>query len=153
MLFRSVRKCDAIVAALAEGPMTLSKLTQATCTPYGSIQQFIRPLLANRRVIRTKRGIYALPGAAPVFVATDDAIIRALRRWPMRLRALVQHINKSPNISATQSTVIGVLARLKKQGTVKQDQWGGEYRLAYVRALRGREEKYSAAKGTRSPRK
>jgi len=132
-----IRKCDAIVAALKEGPMTLSKLAQASCTPYNSLQQFIRPLLANRKIIRTKRGIYALLGAAPAFVTTEDAIIRALRRRPMRLRALLQHIIESQNISIAQSTIIGVLARLKRMGTVKHGGWGGEYRLARrVRPLR-----------------
>jgi hypothetical protein len=103
-----------------------------------SLPQFLRLLLAKGKVIRTNRGIYALPGAAPAFVTTDDAIITALSGWPMRLRALVQHINKSQNITRAQSTVIGVLARLKRIGTVKQGERGGEYRLARrVRTSRG----------------
>jgi len=118
-----IRKCDAIVAALAEGPMTLSEIAHATCTPYGSLQQFIRPLLAKRKVIRSERGVYALPGAAPVFVTTDDAIIRALRKRPMRLRALAEHINKPP------TTVLSALARLKTAGRIKHHKWCAEYRL------------------------
>jgi predicted transcriptional regulator len=119
-----IRKCDAIVAALAEGPMTLSEITRVTCTPYGSIQQFIRSLLARRKIIRTKRGVFALPGAAPVFVTTDDVIIRALRKRPMKLRTLAERINKP------QTTVLSALVRLKKAGAVKHEGWGAEYRLA-----------------------
>jgi predicted transcriptional regulator len=119
-----VSKSEAIVAALKKGPMSISALCQTTSTALGAIYQFIRPLLANRKVIRTKRGVYALPGAAPVFVTTDDVIIRALRKRPMRLPALAQHINKPP------TTVLSALARLKTAGTVKHDGWGAEYRLA-----------------------
>jgi predicted transcriptional regulator len=119
-----IRKCDAIVAALAEGPLTLTKLTHAACTPYGSLQQFIRQLLDKRKIIRTKRGVYALPGAAPAFVTTDEVIIRALRKRPMRLPVLAQHINKP------STTVLSALVRLKTAGTVKHDGWGADYRLA-----------------------
>jgi predicted transcriptional regulator len=119
-----ISKSEAIVAALKKGPMSISALCQTTSTALDAIYQFIRPLLANRKVIRTKRGVYALPGAAPVFVTTDDVIIRALRKRPMRLPALAQHINKPP------TTVLSALARLKTAGTVKHDGWGAEYRLA-----------------------
>ena len=119
-----IRKYDAIIAALSEGPMTLSELTHATWTPYGSLHQFIRPLLAKRSVIRTKRGVYALPGAAPVFVTTDDVIIRALRKRPMKLRTLAEHINKPP------TTILSALARLKTAGKIKPHKWGAEYHLA-----------------------
>jgi predicted transcriptional regulator len=114
----------AIVAALKKGPMSISALCQTTSTRLDAIYQFIRPQLAKRRIIRTKRGVYALPGAAPIFVATDDIIIRALRKKPMKLPELAQHIHKPP------TTILSALARLKKAGTVKHEGWGGEYRLA-----------------------
>jgi hypothetical protein len=136
-----ISKCDAIIAALKKGPMTVPILTQVTCTTPSNLCQFIDLLLANGRVIRTKRGTYALAGTAPVFVATCDAIIRALSKQAMRLGSLVQHINKSTNISRSRGTVTTVLRRLKKEGTVKQDRWGGEYRLHRdrLRRLSGRE--------------
>jgi predicted transcriptional regulator len=131
-----ISKSDAIIAALKEGPMSISGLRQTTSTALDAIYQFVRPLLANRRIIRTKRGVYALPGAAPAFVATDDAIVRALRRRPMRLPALAQRINKP------LTTVLSGLARLKTAGTVKHDGWGAEYRLArQVRPVRRRERR------------
>jgi predicted transcriptional regulator len=119
-----ISKSEAIVAALKKGPMSISALCQTTSTALDAIYQFIRPLHASHQVIRTKRGVYALPGAAPVFVTTDEVIIRALRKRPMRLPALAQHINKPP------TTVLSALARLKNAGTVKHDGWGAEYRVA-----------------------
>ena len=104
--------------------MTFSDLCQSTSTALDAIYQYIRPLLADRRIIRSERGVYALPGVAAVFVTTDHAIIRALRRRPMRLPALARHIKKPP------TTVLSGLARLKKAGTVKHGGWGAEYRLA-----------------------
>jgi predicted transcriptional regulator len=63
-----ISKCDAIIAALKKGPMTVSTLARVTCTTPSSLYQFIDLLLANGRVIRTKRGTYALAGTAPVYV-------------------------------------------------------------------------------------
>ena len=58
----------------------------------------------------------------------------------MKLGLLVQHVNKSTRSARSRSTIRDVLSRLKKQGTVKQEQRYGEYRLAgRVRAVRGRE--------------
>jgi predicted Rossmann fold nucleotide-binding protein DprA/Smf involved in DNA uptake len=117
-------KSEAIVAALKKGPMSISALCQTTSTKLDAIYQFIRPLLAKSTVIRIKRGVYALPGAAPAFVTTDDVISRALRKRPMKLRALAQHIDKPT------PTVLSALARLKTAGTVKHEGRGAEYRLA-----------------------
>jgi predicted transcriptional regulator len=133
-----VSKCAAIIAALENGPMTVPALAQDTCTTPSSLYQFIDLLLANGRVIRTKRGIYALAGMAPVFVPTCDAIIKALSKKAMRLGPLVRHINVSRKISRSPGTVTAVLSRLKKEGRVKQDRSGGEYRVARrLRTVRG----------------
>jgi hypothetical protein len=132
-----ISKCDAIIAALKKGPMTVRTLARLTCTTLPSLYQFIDLLLANGRIIRTKRGTYALAGTAPVFVTTRGAIIGALSKRAMRLGPLVQHINKSTNIGRSRGAVTAVLAYLKKEGAVKQDQWGSEYHLAR-RARSGR---------------
>jgi predicted transcriptional regulator len=133
-----ISKCDAIIAALKKGPVAVPILTQVTRITPSNLCQFINLLIANGRVIRTKRGTYALAGTAPVYVATCDAIIRALSKQAMRLGPLIQHINKSTNISRSRGTVTTVLRRLKKEGTVKQDRSRGEYRLARrLRAGRG----------------
>jgi predicted transcriptional regulator len=135
-----VSKGDTIVAALENGPITFQALAQEIRSPPSSLPQFLDPLLAKGTVIRTKRGIYALPGSAPVYVPTCDAIISALTKKTMKLGPLVQHVNKSTKSTRSRSTIRAVLARLKKQGTVKQDRRGGEYRLVRrVRAVRGRE--------------
>jgi DNA-binding transcriptional regulator YhcF (GntR family) len=105
-----------------------------------SLPQFLALLHANGTVIRTGHGIYALPGSAPVYVSTCDAIISALTKKTMKLGPLVQHVNKSTKSTRSPRTIRTALSRLKKQGTVKQDRRSGEYRLApRVRAVRGRE--------------
>jgi DNA-binding IclR family transcriptional regulator len=133
-----VSKGDAIVAALKKGPMTFQELARKTCTTPLSLPQFLDRLFAEGTVIRTGRGIYALPGSAPVYVPTCDAIVSALTKKPMTLGPLVQDVNKSTKGTRSRGTVRTVLARLEKEGTVKQDRRGGEYRLATrMRAMRG----------------
>jgi predicted transcriptional regulator len=124
-----VSRGQAIVAALKKGPMSFQALAREINSPPSSLPQFLEPLLAKGTVIRTKRGIYALPGSAPVYVPTCDAIISALTKRTMKLGPLIQHVNKSTKSTRSRSTIRTVLARLKKQGTVKQDRPGGEYRL------------------------
>ena len=132
-----VSKGDAIVAALKKGPMTFQELARETCTTPLSLPQFLDRLLANGTVIRTGHGIYALPGSAPVYVPTCDAIISALTKKTMKPGALVQHVNKSTKSTRSRSTITTALSRLTKQGTVKQDRRSGEYRLATrMRAMR-----------------
>jgi hypothetical protein len=133
-----VSKGDAIAAALKKGPMTFQALARETCTTLLSLPQFLGRLLAKGTVIRTSHGIYALPGSAPAYVPTCDAIISALTKKTMKLGSLVQHVNKLTRSTRSRGTISTVLSRLEKQGTVKQDRWGGEYRLApSVRALWG----------------
>jgi hypothetical protein len=133
-----VSKGDAIVAALEKGPMTFQALARETRTTLLSLPQFLGLLLAKRTVIRTGRGIYALPGSAPVYTPTCDAIISTLTKKTMKLGPLVRHVNKSTKSIRSRGTISTVLSRLKKQGTVKQDRRGGEYRLAgRVHAARG----------------
>jgi DNA-binding IclR family transcriptional regulator len=132
-----IPKRDAIIGALKSGLKTVSELVQETGTPLASIYQFIRPLIANGKVIRTKWGTYALADAAPVYVTTRDAAITALRRKPVKFRPLLQHINKSTNSARSPNTLASVLGALIKRGMVKQDRRGGEYRLAR-RARSGR---------------
>jgi hypothetical protein len=124
-----ISKCDAIIAALKKGPMTGTTLAQETGTTPSSLYQFIDLLLANRKVIRIKHGTYALAGTGQVFVPTSDAIIKVLSKQAMTLGPLVRRVNKSTNSSRSPGTVTTVLRRLKKEGTVKQDRRGGEYRL------------------------
>ena len=145
-----ISKRDAIIAALKEGPVSVQTLAQVTCTTPTSLYQFIDPLLADGRIIRIKHGTYALARSAPVFVKTCDAILKALNKKAMRLGPLLQHVNRSTNISRSRGTVTTVLGRLKKEGRIKQDQWGGEYRLALasgviVGSLPGRGRSSSAA--------
>jgi predicted transcriptional regulator len=125
-----ISKCDAIIAALEKGLMTVPTLAQVTCTTPSSLYQFIDLLLANGRVIRTKRGTLALAGTAPVYVPTCDAIISALTKKTMKLGTLVQRVNRSTKSTRSRGTITTVLSRLIKQGTVQQDRRGGEYRLA-----------------------
>jgi hypothetical protein len=134
-----VSKGDAIVAALKKGPMTFQALARETRTTALSLPQFLALMHANGTVIRTGHGIYALPGSAPAYVPTCDAIISALTKKPMKLGSLVQHVNKLTKSTRARGTISTVLSRLEKQGTVKQDRRGGEYRLApSVRAVRRR---------------
>jgi hypothetical protein len=125
-----VSKADAIVAALEKSPMHVQALAQETHTTLLSLYQFLGPLLAKRKVIRTGRGIYALPGSAPVYTATCHAIISALTKKTMELGPLVQRVSKSTKSTRSRGTISTVLSRLKNQGTVKQDRRGGEYRLS-----------------------
>jgi len=143
-----VSKCDAIVAVLKKGPMPFQALAREIRSTPSSLPQFLDLLLAKGKVIRTKHGIYALPGSAPVYVPTCDAIISALSKKTMKPGSLVQHVNKSTKSTRSRSAIRTVLARLKKQGTVKQDGRGSEYRLVRrVRAVQGRE---SAARRSQS---
>jgi hypothetical protein len=120
---------DAIIAALKNGPMT----RQAPASEVGSapllLHQFIDSLLAKGTIIRTKRGVYALPGTAPVYVTTSDAVMSGLTKKPMKMDALVRHVNRLTKSASPRTMIHRVLLRLKKQGTVKQDRRGGEYRL------------------------
>jgi hypothetical protein len=124
-----VSRGDAILAALKQGPMTFQALAREINNPPSSVPQFLEPLLARGKVIRIKRGIYALPGSAPAYVPTSDAIVSALAKKPMKLGPLVQHVIESTNGTRSRSSIRTVLSRLKDQSTVKQDRRWGEYRL------------------------
>jgi predicted transcriptional regulator len=119
---------DAIVAALREGPMDVPGLAQKTGKGTSTVKSALhRHLLPNGIVIRAiKRGTFALAGTAPVYVPTCDAIISALTKKTMKLGALVQRVNRSTKSTRSRGTIKTVLSRLIKQGTVKQDRWGGE---------------------------
>jgi lambda repressor-like predicted transcriptional regulator len=144
---------DAIVAALKNGPMTYQALAREVSTP-SSIPQFLNFLLAKRKIIRTKRGIYALPGSAPAYVPTSDVIISALRKKPMKLASLVQYVNKSTTSARSRGTIRDVLSRLRKEGTVEKERRYGEYRLVRRARLvrRGREGAAAPAAAPRSSR-
>jgi predicted transcriptional regulator/lambda repressor-like predicted transcriptional regulator len=127
---RYVSNEKAIVAALKNGPMTYRALSSEVSTP-SSIPQYLDFLLAKGKIIRTERGIYALPGTAPVYIPTSDAIISALSKRAMKLGRLVQRVNKLIKGARSRGTITTILRELKKQGTVKQEQkYGGEYHLA-----------------------
>ena len=84
-----VSRGHAIAAALKNGPMSFQALAREINNPPSSLPQFLEPLLAKGTVIRTKRGIYALGGSAPVYVPTCDAIISALTKRTMKLGPLI----------------------------------------------------------------
>lgn len=144
-----VSKGNAIAVALKKGPMTVQVLAREIRSTTLSLPQFLGSLLAKGTIIRTKRGIYALPGSAPVYVPTCDAIISALTKKAMKLGPLVKRVNKSTKSIRARGTISTVLSRLKKEGTVKQEGRGGEYRLLRrVRAVRGRKSR--ARRGAQS---
>ena len=120
---------DAICAALKNGPMTRQALASEVGSTPLLLQQFIDSLLAKGTIIRTKRGVYALAGTAPVYVTTSDAIMSGLTKKPMKMDALVRHVNRLTKSASPQAMIHSVLLRLKEHGTVKQDRRGGEYRL------------------------
>jgi DNA-binding transcriptional ArsR family regulator/predicted transcriptional regulator len=129
-----VSRGDAIVAALGEGPLSFQALAREINSPSSSVPQFLEPLLAKGKVIRIKRGIYALNGTGPAYIPTSDAIVSALKKRPMKLGPLVQHVIALTKSTRSRSSIRTVLSRLKKQGTVKQERQWGEYRL--VRRMR-----------------
>jgi lambda repressor-like predicted transcriptional regulator len=134
---RYVSKGDVIVATLKGGPMTFQALAREIACPPSSLPQFLEPLLAKGKVIRTNRGIYALPGSAPVYVPTSDAIISALSKKRMKLGHLVQRVIKSTKGTRSRGSIRTVLSRLKKEGTVKHDRLRSEYCLSAARRGRG----------------
>jgi DNA-binding transcriptional ArsR family regulator len=124
-----VSRGDAIVAALKKGPMSFQALAREINNPLSSVPQFLEPLLAKGKVIRIQRGIYALHGRAPAYIPTSDAIISALTKKPMKLGPLVQQVIELTKSTRSRSSIRTVLSRLKRLGTVKQEQPYGEYRL------------------------
>ena len=59
--------------------MTVPRLAEKAGKAKGTIVQALQAsLLPNNEVIRTKRGIYALPGTEPPYISKSDAIIAAL---------------------------------------------------------------------------
>jgi predicted transcriptional regulator len=124
-----VPKGEAIVAALKNGPMHLETLAREIGSTPSSLPQFLYWMLVEGTIIRTKRGVYALPGSAPIYVPTSDAIISALSKKAMKPGPLLQHVNKLIRGTRSRGTITTVLRRLKKEGTVKQEQRYGEYRL------------------------
>jgi hypothetical protein len=69
------------------------------------------PAHARRWPARLIFGVYALPGSAPVYVPTRDAIFSALAKKTMKLGRLVQHVYKSTKSTRSRSTIRTVLAR------------------------------------------
>jgi lambda repressor-like predicted transcriptional regulator len=89
---------DAIVEALKKGPMTVSALARETGKRIPTIKSALhRHLLANRTVIRTKFGVYALAGTQSPYVSRGDAIVAALKKGPMSFQALAREINNPPS--------------------------------------------------------
>jgi lambda repressor-like predicted transcriptional regulator len=146
-----VSRNDAIIGALKRnGPMSFQDLIREIGITPMSLPQYLEVLRAKGKIIRTARGIYALPGSAPVFVPTSDAIIAALTKKPMKLGALIEHARKLANADKARGTIRSVLARLQRDGVVIQARKWGEYRL--VRASRGAVRK-SPAKSNRQSRR
>ena len=61
---RYVSKGELIIAELAKGPMTFQMLVQETGITPQSLPRFLEVLRAKRKIIRVRRGMYALPGGA-----------------------------------------------------------------------------------------
>jgi lambda repressor-like predicted transcriptional regulator len=134
-----VSKGDAILGALIKGPMTFQELVREIGITPQSLPQFLERLRAKGQIIRTRRGIYALPGSEQAYVPTCDAIIHALTKEPMKLGPLVKRVNKSTKSTRSRGTITSGLRGLIKQGIVKQDCRGDEYRLLRpMRAVRKR---------------
>jgi lambda repressor-like predicted transcriptional regulator len=132
-----VSRGDAIVAALKKGPLSFQALAREINNPPSSVPQFLEPLLAKGKVIRIKRGIYALHGSAPAYIPTSDAIISALTKKPMKLGPLVQHVIEFTKGTRSRSSIRTVLSRLKRLGTVEQDRrWGAYHLVRYTRPMR-----------------
>ena len=127
---RYVSKGDAIVAALKRnGSMSFQALVREIGITPLSLPQFLERLREKGAIIRTKRGVYSLPGSAPAYVPTSDAIISALTKKPMKLGHLVQHVNKLTKSARSRGTITTVLSRLVEEGSVKQQQRYGSYSL------------------------
>ena len=148
-----VSKSDAIVAALQKnGPMSFRELVREISITPRSLPQFLEVLRAKHKIIRTARGIYALPGTAPPFVPTSDAIVTALTKRRMKLGALIEKVQKLANAKRARGTIRTVLARLQKEGIVTQDRQWGEYRLARVPLAAVRNTRNSVHRQRNAPR-
>jgi hypothetical protein len=72
---------DAIVTTLKEGPMSVPELAKKTGKSEVTITNTLQSyLLPNNEVMRTKRGIYALPGTEPSYISKSEAIVAALKK-------------------------------------------------------------------------
>jgi hypothetical protein len=141
-----VSRGDAIVAALKKGPMSFQALAREINNPPSSVPQFLEPLLAKGKVIRIKRGIYALHGRAPAYMPTSDAIISALIKKPMKLGPLVQHVIELTKNTRSRSSIRTVLPASK--GWARSNRSNGMVSIASPRACaRCGEERERAAEG------
>jgi predicted transcriptional regulator len=138
-----VSKRDMILAALKKekGPILNSTLSQETGIPPNSLRTFLAHMRDEGTVIRSGRAAHALPGAAPEYVTTDDAVIMALRAKPMKYRSIIKHTARS------RPAVALCLGRLKKKALVKQERRAEDYRLT----RRGRARAQRIAGGGRHP--
>jgi DNA-binding transcriptional ArsR family regulator len=127
---RYVSKGELIIAELAKGPMTFQMLVQETGITPQSLPQFLEVLRAKRKIIRVRRGMYALPGRAQEYVPTSDLIIYRLAERPMKLGALILHVNKATKIPRARGSIRTVLSGLIRKGRVEQEKPYGKYRLA-----------------------
>jgi lambda repressor-like predicted transcriptional regulator len=100
-----ISRGDAIVAALKKGPMSFQELAREIDNPSSSVPQFLEPLLAKGKVVRIKRGIYALRGSEPAYIPTSDAIVSALTKKPVKLGPLVQHVIESTKGTRSRSSM------------------------------------------------
>lgn len=95
---RFIAARDAILEALKKGPMTVSALARETGKGIPTIKSALhRHLLADRTVIRTKFGVYALAGTQSPYVSRGDAIVAALKKGFMSFQALAREINNPPS--------------------------------------------------------
>jgi DNA-binding transcriptional ArsR family regulator len=124
---------EKIVAALAKGAMTFQMLVQETGITPQSLPQFLEVLRAKGKIVRVRRGMYALPGRAQEYVSTSDLIVAALARKPLKRGALVREVNKLTATARSRGAIGNVLDGLIKRGRVGQEKPYGEYHLGPVR--------------------
>jgi lambda repressor-like predicted transcriptional regulator len=120
---------EKIVAALAKGRMTFQMLVRETGITPQSLPQFLEVLRAKRKIIRVRRGMYALPGRAQEYVPTSDLILEALDRKPLKRGELERAVNKLTKTIRSRGAIGNVLDGLVRQGRVEQEKPYGAYRL------------------------
>ena len=126
---RYVSKDELIMAALAKGRMTFQMLVQKTGIKPQSLPQYLEVLRAKRKIIRVKRGMYALRGRAQEYVPTSDLIVEALAKKPLKRGELDRAVNKLTGIIRSRGATGNVLSGLIRQGKVEQEKPYGAYRL------------------------
>ena len=94
-----------------------------------SLPQYLEVLHAKRKIIRVRRGMYALRGRAQEYVPTSDLIVEALAKKPLKRGELERAVNKMTGTIRSRGAIGNVLNGLIRQGKVEQEKPYGAYRL------------------------